>query len=212
MKNKLLGKTLRVLEMIASSPEPLPLKTVASELKMTPGTLSRITSDLCEYGLIEKIGYHRVRPSLGLIRLGQDAMKNLSLQRVVPPLIRARAEEQDANGVFVGLHQLNLVYLYSTASTGEPGKHGLSYWEPLLRPRLAAVILGATCGDAELDANIRGELERRYSKLEIESFAKHCRVVKENGYIAHREQGRGWVVGLPVFCNGRCYAVALFGP
>ena len=74
MKNKLIGKTLQILEIIAASPEPRSLKSISAESGVASGTLSRIVADLCEYGLIEKFGYHQVRPSIGMIRLGQDAM------------------------------------------------------------------------------------------------------------------------------------------
>ena len=215
MKNKLLGKTLQVLETIASSPEPRSLKSIADELGLASGTLSRIVADLCEYGLIEKFGYHQVRPSLGMIRLGQDATTNFSLPRIVPPLIRSHAEAVEAHGAFAGVHHWKLVYLYNSGGRGEKSSGtplGLPYWEPILRSRLAATILGTQHDADAMDALLR----QQFATLEgvtqhIELFLENCRKVRKNGYIAYREFGRGWSVNFPVRCNAQVYGVSLFG-
>jgi len=211
MKNKLLGKTLQVLELIVSSPEPSPLKDIAAALHIAPGTLSRIVSDLCEYGLIEKFGYHRVRPSLGMIRLGQDAMTNFSLPRTVPPLIRAHAESLKVSGAFAGVHHFKLVYLYNS-SVKNAGAGFSPYWEPLLRSRLAAVVLGGTFEIAELRELLLANLpEANGGEANLTFFLNNCMSFKKHGYIAHREFGRGWSVNFPVKCNAATYGVALFG-
>lgn len=215
MKNKLLDKTLQVLELIASSPEPRSLKSISSDLKLAPGTLSRIVADLCEYGLIEKFGYHQVRPSLGMIRLGQDAMTNFSLPRIVPPLIRSHAETAEANGSFAGMHNWKLVYLYN--SSGGRGAQnseqvlGLPYWEPVLRSRLAAVILGTQHEEALLKELLQRRFPLGSESHHVDFFLENCRQVRQNGYIAHREFGRGWSVNFPVWCNAHVYGVSLFG-
>ena len=214
MKNKLLGKTLQVLEVIASSPEPRSLKSIAVELGVTSGTLSRIVADLCEYGLIEKFGYHQVRPSLGMIRLGQDAMTNFSLPRIVPPLIRSHAEAAEANGSFAGVHHWKLVYLYNSGERGEKasgGTLGLPYWEPVLRSRLAAAILGTQHDTAALGSLLHRQFTTPAELAHAEFFLENCRQVRQNGYIAYREFGRGWSVNFPVRCNAQVYGVSLFG-
>ena len=212
MKNKLIGKTLEVLEVIAASAEPRSLKSISAKLNISAGTLSRIIADLCEYGLIEKFGYHKVRPSLGMIRLGQDAMTNFSLPRIVPPLIRSHAEAVESQGAFAGVHHWKLVYLYSSAAHGgnPGGTLGLPYWEPLWRSRLAAAVLGTQYEEHELLPLFR----ERFADLapaQETFFHENCRMVRKNGYIAYRELGRGWSVNFPVWCNTNVYAVALFG-
>jgi len=211
MKNKLLGKTLKVLEVIASSPEPRTLKSISAELEMTTGTLSRIIADLCEYGLVEKFGYHQVRPSLGMIRLGQDAMTNFSLPRIVPPLIRSHAESVEAHGSFAGIHNWKLVYLYNSSEKNSDHSLGLPYWEPVLRSRLAAVILGTLHDDENLKSLMKKHLPPESKSVDERFFLDNCRQVRQNGYIAHREFGRGWSVNFPVWCNAHVYGVSLFG-
>ena len=211
MKNKLLGKTLNVLEVIASSPEPRTLKSISAELGMTTGTLSRIIADLCEYGLVEKFGYHRVRPSLGMIRLGQDAMTNFSLPRIVPPLIRSHAESAEAHGSFAGVHNWKLVYLYNSGEKKLEPSLGLPYWEPVLRSRLAAAILGTQYDEAMLKQLMAQHFASESELEHADFFLKNCRQVRQNGYIAYREFGRGWSVNFPVWCNAHVYGVALFG-
>ena len=211
MKNKLLGKTLQVLEVIASSPEPRSLKSISEELNIAAGTLSRIVADLCEYGLIEKFGYHKVRPSLGMIRLGQDAVTNFSLPRIVPPLIRSHAESVEAHGSFAGVHNWKLVYLYNSSEKKSEPALGLPYWEPVLRSRLAAVILGAQYAEDELKQLMHQRFTAETDLAHADYFLDNCRQMRQNGYIAHREFGRGWSVNFPVRCNGHVYGVALFG-
>ena len=211
MKNKLIGKTLQILEIIAGSPEPRSLKSISAESGVASGTLSRIVADLCEYGLIEKFGYHQVRPSIGMIRLGQDAMTNFSLPRIVPPLLRAQAEAVEAKGAFAGVHHGKLVYLYNSGGGGSTGGSlGLPYWEPLLRSRLAAVIMGLSHSEDELKSIIHGRFADARAD-HVEFFLDNCRSVKKNGYLAYREFGRGWSVNFPVRCNGQVFGVSLYG-
>ena len=213
MKNKLIGKTFEVLETIASSAEPRSLKSISAELGIAAGTLSRIVADLCECGLVEKFGYHKVRPSLGMIRLGQDAMTNFSLPRIVPPLIRSHAEAVESQGAFAGVHHWKLVYLYSSVAHGgnSGGPLGLPYWEPLLRSRLAAAVLGTQYREDELELIIRERFVGENLRVHEAFFLENCRMVRKNGYLAHRELGRGWSVNFPVRCNTNIYAVSLFG-
>lgn len=210
MKNKLIGKTLQILEIIAGSPEPRSLKSISVESGVASGTLSRIVADLCEYGLVEKFGYHHVRPSIGMIRLGQDAMTNFSLPRIVPPLLRAQAEAVEAKGAFAGVHHGKLVYLYNSGGRTAGGPLGLPYWEPVLRSRLAAVIMGLRHNDEELKSIINERFAADRSD-HIEFFLDNCRSVRKNGYLAYREFGRGWSVNFPVHCNGLIYGVSLYG-
>ena len=214
MKNKLLEKTLQVLEAIAASPEQRSLKSISSELGVTSGTLSRIVADLCEYGLIEKFGYHQVRPSLGMIRLGQDAMTNFSLPRIVPPLIRSHAAAVEANGSFAGVHNWKLVYLYNSSGSSDktPARSlGLPFWEPILRSRLAAAILGTRHDECELQLLLSQHFTSNNELAWADFFLENCRQVRKNGYIAYRELGRGWSVNFPVWCNAHAYGVSLFG-
>ena len=211
MKNKLTAKIFQVLEIISSSPEPLSLKKISEVSGIAAGTLSRIVADLCECGMIEKFGYHQVRPSLGMIRFGQDAMTNFSLPRIVPPMLRSHAEGVGADGAFAGVHNLKLVYICSNSrrSGGGSGSN-LPYWEPLLRSFLAAVILGSELPGPELDRVVHDNF-RSASPSDIDFFLNNCLSVKKNGYIAYREFGRGWSVNFPVTCNDRFYGVALSG-
>lgn len=210
MKNKLIGKTLQILEIIAASPEPRSMKSISAESGVASGTLSRIIADLCEYGLIEKFGYHQVRPSIGMIRLGQDAMTNFSLPRIVPPLLRAHAETVEAKGAFAGVHHGKLVYLYNSGGRTSGGPLGLPYWEPLLRSRLAAVIMGLQHDENELKYIVREHFAGDV-QTHVDFFLDNCRSVRKNGYLAYREFGRGWSVNFPVRCNGHIYGVSLYG-
>ena len=208
MKNKLTGKTFQVLELIASSPEPLPLKKIAEATALAPATLSRIISDLCEYGMVEKFGYHQVRPSLGMIRLGQDALTNFSLPRIVTPLLRSHTEAVEADGAFAGVHQFKVVHIFNTQ---QRAGGNLPYWEPLLRSRLAAVVIGVEYDESEVETLIKNRFPIEQNARDIEFFLSNCRAVRETGYIAHREFGRGWSVTFPVPCNHRSYGVSIFG-
>ena len=54
MKSTLLAKSFRILDRIASSPAPVTLKELASDLELNASTVSRIASDLAAHNLIRK--------------------------------------------------------------------------------------------------------------------------------------------------------------
>ena len=55
MKNQLLSKVCKVLDAVVCSDKPLTLRELADKLDMPTATVGRITSDLTEMALLEKI-------------------------------------------------------------------------------------------------------------------------------------------------------------
>ena len=88
---------------------------------------------------------------------------------------------------------------------------GLPYWEPVLRSRMAAVILGTQHEETVLKELLNRRFSLKNELPQVDFFLENCRQVCKNGYIAYREFGRGWSVNFPVWCNAHVYGVSLFG-
>ena len=141
MKNLLLEKTFRVLELAASAEKPVSLKQLSEATAIPPSTLSRIAADLVEAGYLSRSGPRRFEPAPGLILLGQNALYNSPLPHVANPLIRSRAESLGVNGALAGMQNGQLVYLYRSDLYGPDQINGMPCRVPPGRSYIALAIL-----------------------------------------------------------------------
>ncbi len=214
MKNKLLEKTFSVMEAIAASPQPIGLKELSGQLGLNLSTLSRITADLTEAGYIEKSGYRKFEPALGLIRLGQNAVNDSPLPQLLNPLIRAKTKELGVFGAFGGLQQNQVVYLYRSEGADPTTHLGLPYRTRLYNSNIAIVILAISRGAEGALAVFREALsgvpieQIRISLTGIEHYIAH---VLEHGYLLRQDSDEQWNICFPVEFQGRVYGLSLFG-
>ena len=114
MKNLLLVKVKAVLEAIAAAPQPTALNELAKSLNLPLPTLSRITADLVEMGLVDKIDYHHLAPGLGMLRLGECARQNIPLiQQVVPLCQRFAAQYGNISFIIAAISGNSIFQIYS---------------------------------------------------------------------------------------------------
>ncbi|MBR7104255.1 MAG: helix-turn-helix domain-containing protein [Lentisphaeria bacterium] len=211
MKSSLLDKSFRILERITSSPDPVTLKELASELDINRSTASRIASDLIERNLVRKAGYHSFVPATGLIRMGKAAA-DTPLVRTARKLISARTAELNVGCLFAGVDAGSIVPLV----TASPAKgDGLPPRLPLWRSHLAAVIL-AFSGSSERAENffhisINAEKELFDIPRELTLFNSRRRMASENGYIIFRDPRLGWSVNFPVQVPDEVFGLSFFG-
>lgn len=115
MKNLLLVKVKAVLEAIAAAPQPTALNELAKSLNLPLPTLSRITADLVEMGLVDKIDYHHLAPGLGMLRLGECARQNIPLiQQVVPLCQRFAAQYGNISFIIAAISGNSIFQIYSS--------------------------------------------------------------------------------------------------
>ena len=209
MKSSLLEKSFRILDRIASSPAPVTLKELASDLELNASTVSRIASDLAAHNLIRKAGYHSFVPSTGLIRLGLDAL-DTPLLRGASALMRERVSELGVNGWLAGLDAGRSVCL-CTCGTGSVERPLPPPWDS----PLVAVILGCRDGLEQAERFFALSLAERLPRPDRASvrelFLRRCRAASERGFLAEQDPRRGWSVSFPVPAGTDMYGVSLYG-
>ena len=118
MKNLLLVKVKAVLEAIAAAPRPVAINELAKSLNLPLPTLSRITADLVEMGLVDKIDYHHLVPGLGMLHLGECARQNIPLIRQAEPLCRRFSSQYGKfSFIIAGISEGAVYTIYSSNPT-----------------------------------------------------------------------------------------------
>lgn len=212
MKSTLLDKSFRILDCIAAAGRPVTLKELAADLELNTSTVSRIASDLAERNLICKEGYHSFVPAVGLIRLGQAAIAGSPLVRKAGEIILKDCSKLNVSGVFAGIDNDNLVYLFRHDAVRE-GETPLRF--PLWKSHLAAVILGRggnwQAAERFFYSSIRHEAENLDVSRELQLFNRRCRQAEKDGFVIFRDPRWGWSINFPVPVDEKIYGVALFG-
>lgn len=212
MKNLLLAKTFAVADAVAGANGEISFAELSEKLAIPGPTLSRITADLVEAGMIEKHGRSIFRPSFGMVRIGQQALRSSPLRRQVEPPLRERAAMLEVNGIFAVMHRDELIFLCRTDGANLYSAPVSSDYAPW-RSGLALVILAArgdrTAGEEWLKRVINRE---RYNpRRELETFRRRFDEAVGHGYLLLREVGRRWSVCFPVGRGNDYHAVGFFG-
>lgn len=208
MKNLLLEKTFRVLELAASAEKPVSLKQLSEATAIPPSTLSRIAADLVEAGYLSRSGPRRFEPAPGLILLGQNALYNSPLPHVANPLIRSRAESLGVNGALAGMQNSQLVYLYRSDLYGLDQINGMPCRVPPGRSYIALAILVMENG-ADEGADRFLQLEsRRLPEAQVHHLAAS---VAEHGYLHQVEENGCWNICFPIEYRRAFYGISLYG-
>lgn len=212
MKNKLLGKTFQVLEIVAASPEPVSLKQLSERLGISSSTLSRIASDLVKAGYLIKSGYRHFEPALGLIRIGQNAVHSSHLPRIVNPLMRSRVEELGVNGAFAGIERGQVVYLFRSDDFSAENRLRLPYRIPLYRSNIAIAILAMSLPTEEAVEYLRNDIRSRSgNEVELDEIIPLLQHTARSGYLFRKEPNGHWNITFPVEFNGVFYGLAFHG-
>jgi len=208
MKSTLLEKSFRILDRIASSPAPVTLKELASDLELNASTVSRIASDLAARNLIRKAGYHSFVPSTGLIRLGLDALET-PLLRSASALLKERVSELGVNGVLAGIDAGRPVCLCAHEAGGTGRPHPAPWDSPLVSVILAS---RGDLGQAEKFFDLSSaDVVPRPDARARELFLQRFRAASERGFIAVQDPRLGWSVSFPVPAGTDIYGVCLYG-
>lgn len=208
MKNQLLEKTFRVLELAASAGEPLSLKQLGEATGIPQSTLSRIAADLVEAGCLVRSGPRRFEPALGLIQLGQNALYNFPLARVANPLIRSRAEALGVNGALAGMQNGQLVYLYRSDLYGPDQINGMPCRVP---PGCSYIALAILAMESGAETGAERFLQQESCRLSADEAHRLALSVAEHGYLHRVESDGCWNICFPIEYRHCFYGVSLHG-
>ena len=209
MKSTLLEKSFRILDKVASSPEPVTLKELAADLELNTSTASRIASDLVARNLIRKSGYHSFVPAAGLIRLGQSAL-DTPLVHNARTLIAQRLEEVKANALFCAMDRGYLVPLCR-----EEREKSAPFNLPLWNSHLAAVILGKMNRQEWIrqffENTFEGAARHSSREQEFARFDQLCKQAAKDGCLVFKNPRFGWSASFPVSAAGQIFGLTLYG-
>ena len=216
MKTLVLNKTLRIFETLARAENPLTLKELCRRTGVTPAAASRLLSDLTERGYVRKVSYREFEPGLGMIDLGQSALRHNFFPQNAIRFLHEELQRIGIGGALAGMFDDRLVYLYH--SLYEKGKHITMLpipEQPLSRSNIALVILCSRYGPEKAKEMLcselheqepEGEAEQRERSIlqRIEAFQKDHFAVWENG-------GYGWNICFPLIDGAQVYGLSFLG-
>lgn len=209
MKSTLLEKSFRILDKVASSPEPVTLKELAADLELNTSTASRIASDLVARNLIRKSGYHSFVPAAGLIRLGQASL-DTPLVRCARNLIAQRMDEVKTNALFCAMDQGHLVPL-CREEREKSDPFNLSLWNS----HIAAVILGKLNHPEWIrvffEDTFAGAERSTSREQEFERFRQLCQQAAKEGCLTFKNPRFGWSASFPVSASGQLFGLTFYG-
>lgn len=205
MKNLLLNKVKWILEEVTCSPEPLSLQQLAESSGIPVPTVSRISSDLVEMGLLEKVGYHHFAPGPGLVSLGEIAKNNNQLLKKTEPLIRNFAGSVNMNSLLCGFYNGRIFQLFSS------GNVEVSPHLPWRTGSAIMLLAAAKIGKEKALEYFISEYpdadgaEKLIFEREFDNAALKRNLFRINSM-------RHWSISLPFFCNDICYTLCFYGP
>ena len=209
MKSTLLEKSFRILDKVASSPEPVTLKELAADLELNTSTASRIAADLVARNLIRKSGYHSFVPAAGLIRLGQAAL-DTPLVRNARSLIAQRLTEVKANALFCAMDQGHLVPLCR-----EEREKSDPFNLPLWNSHLAAVILSKQNRPEWIrvffEDTFTGAERSTNREQDFDRFNQLCQQAAKEGCLIFKNPRFGWSASFPVPAAGQVFGLTFYG-
>lgn len=202
-----LRKSLRILEVLATSETPRGISELSREIKMNKSAVQRIFQTLAEEGYIEKApGTSRYKSTLRLWELGASVIAQNETRRLIRPILRYAAKVSSLTCYFAWADFPDIIYLDKVeGEKGRPNSSDPGQRSPMYAAASGRAIL-AFLGDDKI-AQILKLIEARpeirdsgdYTNLDAE-FA----LIRERHY-ATSERGsssRISSVAAPVWGSG----------
>lgn len=205
MKNKILAKSLLILEKVSSSSAPTTLKSIVEDCGINYATASRICSDLSEMKLFEKCGYRHYTPGPGLIRLGNLAQKNSAAVKSLISCLEKYQQVPDTEIVFYNWYK---------------GEFSLIYSDNNLPPLLKKYTLQATAAllwSKEEKLPVTAAMEKFIHSFpgvtanEVAQFKKNYESVKQQNYLISRHKDDLWSIVCPLTYLESFYGLGVCG-
>jgi len=203
MKNQLLGKVGKVLDAVIASETPLTLQLLAEMLDMPTATVGRITADLTEMNLLEKVDYHTFAPAPGMARFGLAAQEKSQLLKKAVPLIDDFVSALKMNAVLVMFDGGYISKLYLCGEKISPGY--------IYRSGVEVMALAASGIDQKEAFDI---LNRKYpgiSGTERLLLERELTQAEKSGALLRVKSMYECSFALPFYFNDKLYTLAVYG-
>ena len=194
------GRLMQVLEMVGDEPGGVSVTTVASHLRMTKGSASRLLASLVESGFLERDSARRHYLSIRLWSLGARALEHLRIADMARPLIYEAARSSGLS-IYLAVIRDDNVYLLEQVTA----PHGVAMSAPLsnVMPHYASApgkAILAFCDEETLETMFSQELVG-YTKHTItsrEAWEKEFAEIRQQGFAVNRGEFIEDTVGIAV--------------
>jgi DNA-binding IclR family transcriptional regulator len=214
MRNSL-EKIFSVMEAIAECEGTISLKALSETTRINSSTLSRILSNLQEAGYVQKENYREFSPGLGMVALGQQALKSSQLPYKINAMVHSKCLELNVDGAVSGLHRHSMVYFYHSAYMRDPQKTQLSFTYPLYQSNAGLTILAVSHSEDDIlkimNANLtKYKIKGRELADRMKYFRKVIPHIKQEGYSIKENLDGGWNISFPFKYGKQILALSFF--
>jgi DNA-binding IclR family transcriptional regulator len=113
---QVIDRMMALLEVLAASPEPVALKTLAASTKLHPSTAHRILASMSHGRIVERHGAGNYRLGIRLLELGNLVKTRINLREVALPYMQTLHEEIGEAINLAIRREDDLVYIERTSS------------------------------------------------------------------------------------------------
>lgn len=212
MKNKLLDKTFRLIEILVENGKPMNISELGSRAGISASAARRIISDLCELGYFRKADYHHVEPDLGMAYIGQAILSDRFFPFKALELLKDAVKELKISCALAGLHNHHVVYFFRLVEKNESNQ---KHW-PIHGSNLAICLLSELYG-FEGARDILFKDARAWFDSE-EKAGKVCSEIEER-LVFFRKHGYSledkptfYNISFPLIYGKTVYGVSFFSP
>lgn len=214
-----LGRTLDILEAIASVETSASLTTLAAAVDLPKSTAYRLLTALAERGYVDRDGESGYRPTLKLVTLGNQILNGLDLRAVARPIL---AELMHTVKAVVHLCVIDgdaVVYIDKLQPMGTQRM----YSQVGRRSPLHCTGVGKVALAGLPDEEVRAILERAgtpaftvNTMTQLEGIVRHLARVREQGFATDDEEHEPGIrcVAAPIrnFTNAVVASISVSGP
>ncbi|WP_428249725.1 IclR family transcriptional regulator [Ferrovibrio sp.] len=199
-----LRKSLRILEVLATSEAPRGISELSREIKMNKSAVQRIFQTLADEGYIEKApGTSRYKSTLRLWELGASVIAQNETRRLIRPILRYAAKVSSLTSYFAWADYPDIIYLDKVeGEKGRPNSSDPGQRSPMYAAASGRAILAFL--ETEKIAKVLHQIEAGGDAGDYSNLAAECAMIRERHY-ATSERGstsRISSVAAPVWGTG----------
>ena len=197
-------KAASIIEAICASDHPMAIKELTKVLDMPLPTVSRLSADLIEIGLLEKTDYHHLIPGVALMRLGYQAQFLSPLTEALKSTVDDYSRSSGLNAAVFGYQNNTFFHIYSV-------QQGTTVQDPLRLTGAFLVLLAASGTTIE---KAQAVVRKKYPDMPVTEQVicdREFSVLQKQKSLTRVAPHRKWAVTMPFIYDGITCALSFYG-